>query len=49
MSPHKTSPYRLLARDLDGTPMGDDTTVSPPARRALVTAQTRRSYVTLVN
>jgi len=44
---HKTPPYRLLACDLDGTLMGDDTTVHPPVRRALAKAQARGVYVTL--
>lgn len=39
--------YRLLACDLDGTLMGDDTIISPRVRWALHAAQAHGIYVTL--
>jgi Cof subfamily protein (haloacid dehalogenase superfamily) len=47
VSAHQTPPYRLLACDLDGTLMGHDTTIHPPVRRAIASAQARGVYVTL--
>jgi Cof subfamily protein (haloacid dehalogenase superfamily) len=44
---NQSPPYRLLACDLDGTLMGDDTTVHAPVRRALAEAQARGVHVTL--
>ncbi len=47
MDTPKAPPYRLLACDLDGTLMGDDTTIRPRVRRALAVAQARGIHVTL--
>ena len=43
----KKPAYRLLACDLDGTLMDDDTTIRPRVRRALAAAQAQGVYVTL--
>ena len=43
----RTSEYRLLACDLDGTLMGDDTIIPARVRQALAKAQARGIYVTL--
>ncbi len=43
----KSLPYRLLACDLDGTLMGEQTIIHAPVRRALAAAQARGIAVTL--
>ena len=47
MSDCKSPPYRLLACDLDGTLMGDDTIINTRVRQALAAAQARGIHVTL--
>jgi Cof subfamily protein (haloacid dehalogenase superfamily) len=47
MAPRTTSPYHLLACDLDGTLMGAEITISTRVRRALAAAQARGVSVTL--
>jgi hypothetical protein len=47
MTLRKTLTYRLLACDLDGTLMGDDTQIPMDARRAIAAVQDRGTYVTL--
>jgi hypothetical protein len=47
MTQRKTPTYRLLACDLDGTLMGDDTNIPIDVRRAIAAVQGRGTYVTL--
>jgi Cof subfamily protein (haloacid dehalogenase superfamily) len=47
MGTHSPPQFRFLACDLDGTLMGDDTTIRPSVHRALAAAQARGIHVTL--